>query len=135
MATNQTFQRKEVYKDFDLNFTRNPLTNDIAVKKDANAISQSVRNLVNTYFYERAFHPEIGCNVRNLLFQPADAITIVDLRTAIEDTIRNFEPRVQIEQILIEDNSERNHYHVRLLYSTRLLTQPTEFEFILERLR
>ena len=135
MSTNQTFQRTGVYKDFDMNFTRNPLTNDLAVKKDVNSISQSLKNLVNTNFYERPFHPEIGCNVRGLLFQPADAITMVDLRSAIRETIRNHEPRVKVEQILIEDNSDKNQYHVRLTYTTQMNVVPTEFAFILERLR
>lgn len=133
--TDQTFQRKEVYKDFDINFTRNPLTNDIAIKKDVNAISQSLRNLVFTNFYERPFHPEIGCNVRSLLFQPADAITIVDLRSAIKETINNYEPRVTIQSVFVEDNSDRNQYFVRIVYTTQIITTPTEFDFILERLR
>ena len=132
---NQTFQRTEVYKDFDINFQMNPLTGDISTKKDANAINQSLKNLVNTNFYERPFQPEVGCNIRAILFQPADPITIVDLRQAINQTIKNYEPRVNVISILVEDKSDYNAYNVKLVYNTVVEREPREFDFILERLR
>ena len=55
------------YKDVSLSFTRHPITGDIASLIDADAVKRSVRNLINTDFFERPFHPEIGSNIRKTL--------------------------------------------------------------------
>lgn len=135
MAVDQTFKRKNVYIDFDFNFTRNPLTDDIGVKKDANAIKQSVKNLVQTGFGERPFHPEIGSNVRNMLFEPVDPITTISLRNAIVETINNYEPRVSIVDVFVGDLSDRNAYEVKLIYNIISTNEVEEQNLTLERLR
>ena len=135
MATSHTFQRKDVFRDFDLSFNRNPLTNDIAVKTDINAINQSLKSLLNTNYYERPFQPRIGSNIKRILFEPADSITIADLKQAIRDTISNYEPRVNLFEVVIEDQSERNSYLVRVVYNINNREEPVSLAVILERLR
>jgi len=135
MATSQTFQRKNVFKDFDLSFSRHPLTNDIASKTDINAINQSIRSLLNTNYYERPFQPRIGSNIRKILFEPADPITIADLKQAIRETLGNYEPRVTLNSILIEDQSERNAYLIQISYTINSRQEPVQLAVVLERLR
>lgn len=135
MATQHTFKRSNIFRDIDLSFSRHPLTNDVGVKTDVNAINQSLRSLVATNFYERPFQPEIGCNIRALLFEPADPITIADLRQAITDTITNHEPRVQLLDLVIEDLSDNNAYNVRIVYQINMTQDPVHLDVILERLR
>ena len=130
-----TFENKNVYKDFDLSFSRNPLTNDIGKKTDANAINQSMKMLLNTSFYERPFRPQVGSNLRRILFEPADPITIQDLRASIETMILNHEPRVQILDIKINDNAENNAYDLTIEYSLVNLVQTQTFKTTLRRLR
>lgn len=135
MALQQTFQRSNVFRDFDLSFNKHPLQKDLSVKTDVNAINQSLRSLVNTNYYERLFQPEIGCNIRALLFEPADLITIADIRQAITDTIINHEPRVQLIQVVVEDQADNNTYLVKIIYTISYKTEPVVFDLILERLR
>lgn len=135
MATSHTFQRKDVFKDFDLSFSRHPLTNDIAIKSDINAINQSLRSLLNTNYYERPFQPRIGSNIKRILFEPADPITISDLKQAIRDTISNYEPRVNLIEVIVEDQSERNSYLIQLIYNINNREEPVSLAVILERLR
>ena len=130
-----TFENKNVYKDFDLSFSRNPLTNDIGKKTDANAINQSMKMLLNTSYYERPFRPQVGSNLRRILFEPADPITIQDLRASIESLILNYEPRVQILDIKINDNAENNAYDLTIEYSLVNLIQTQTFKTTLRRLR
>jgi len=130
-----TFENKNVYKDFDLSFSRNPLTNDIGKKTDANAINQSMKMLLSTSFYERPFRPQVGSNLRRILFEPADPITIQDLRASIESLILNYEPRVQILDIKINDNAENNAYDLTIEYSLVNLVQTQTFKTTLRRLR
>jgi len=130
-----TFENKNIYKDFDLSFSRNPLTNDIGKKTDANAINQSMKMLLSTSFYERPFRPQVGSNLRRILFEPADPITIQDLRASIESLILNYEPRVQILDIKINDNAENNAYDLTIEYSLVNLIQTQTFKTTLRRLR
>ena len=134
MAT-QTYQRKNVHQDFDLSFSRNPLTNDVSKKTDVNAINQSLHNLFSTTYYERPFRPTIGANLRKLLFEPADNITIIDMRAAIEETIINNEPRINIRDIKIFDVSDKNAYVVSIEYSIVSTRETKELKITLKRLR
>ena len=130
-----TFENKNIYKDFDLSFSRNPLTNDIGKKTDANAINQSMKMLLNTYYYERPFRPDVGSNLRRILFEPADVITIQDLRASIESLIINYEPRVSLIDIKIIDNAESNAYDISIEYRLNNMVQSQRFTTTLRRLR
>ena len=131
----QTFENKNIYKDFDLSFSQNPLTNDISKKTDANAITQSMRNLLNTSYYERPFRPNVGSNIRNILFEPADYITIQDLKAGIIETITNYEPRVSIIDVDVVDMEANNAYAVTVLYKLVNTTTAKELKITLKRLR
>jgi phage baseplate assembly protein W len=89
------------FKDIDLNFERHPVTNDVNVVEDAIAIKRSVKNLVQTNFYERPFHPELGCGVRGLLFENYSPLLEVFLKRKIEECLINYEPRIELTGILI----------------------------------
>ena len=100
------------YKDVSLSFTRHPITGDIASLIDADAVKRSVRNLINTDFFERPFHPEIGSNIRKTLFEPVDAATAETLSIYIEECIVNNEPRVELSSVRVDANIDRNGYNV-----------------------
>ena len=135
MAIQQTFQRKSKYNDVDLNFTKHPLTNDLAVKKGVAAVNQSVKNLIQTAFYERPFQPTLGSQARSLLFETADAITISNMRRVIKEVIQNHEPRVRIKNIVIRDMTDSNAYGIELRYEMKDIKTDENLSIVLERLR
>ena len=92
MAT--TKARTTTYIDLDLDFTRNPATNDVSFKKDEEAIKRSVRNLVLTNFGERKFHPEIGSDAYGYLFENMSPLTAHNLEREVQEVIEIYEPRV-----------------------------------------
>jgi phage baseplate assembly protein W len=132
---NHKVKNKNVYRDFDLSFNRHPLTNDVAVVIDDRAIEQSLKSLLATNFYERAFDPKIGSNIRKILFEPSDPITMADLRTGIRQTIENYEPRVSILGLVVEDNPDTNSYLISLTYTFAAASSPVTLKVTLERLR
>ena len=93
------------FKDIDLNFTRHPVSNDIGTLEDAIAIKRSVRNLIQTNYYERPFHPELGCGVRQLLFENYTPMTSIFLKRKIEEVLQNYEPRISLTSIVINDDN------------------------------
>jgi phage baseplate assembly protein W len=118
-----------------LNFTIHPIRKDINVHKNEFAIINSVKNLILTNFYERPFQPEIGSSVRNLLFENIDTIIAAQLERAIEETILNYEPRVQISNITAVARPDENKYSVQLEFFVINNSSPITIDFFLERIR
>ena len=135
MAQLQTYERTKIYKDFDLSFTVNPITGDLGTKSDANAIQQSIKTLINTNYFERPFQPTLGCNIRNILFEPVSPVVANDLKTVINDVLVNYEPRIVVKDIEIRDNSDTNSYFITIIYNIRSSKTINTFETVLKRLR
>ena len=135
MAIQETFQRKSKYLDFDLNFTKHPLTNDLVMKKGAAAINQSLKNIVQTAFYERPFNPELGCGVRELLFEPFTPMTKVFLERKIEEVLINYEPRVEVQNIAVDDDQDRNRLVVDIYFYVVGVPGPQVVQTFLQRVR
>ena len=135
MEIQETFQRKSKYLDFDLNFTKHQLTNDLVMKKGDSAINQALKNIVQTSFYERPFQPMFGSDARALLFEPVDSITIQNMRRVIESAIKNHEPRVNVIKIAIGDLVEANAYNIGITYELLDVNTNNEVNLVLERLR
>ena len=126
---------KNRYSDIDFSFTRTPGRNDIALSFDEMAVIRSVRYLMLTNNYERPFQPEIGSNIRKLLFEPIDYLTTNSLKSAIEPTINNFEPRVKLSQVTVRANEEKNSYDVSMEFYIGNNVEPTSINLILKRTR
>ena len=124
-----------IYQDLDLNFTQHPVRHDLVPLTDVDAIVASVRNLTSTNHYERPFHPEIGCNIRRLLFEPLSPFTAAGITRFIQETLDNFEPRVSVKRILSEPDPDRNGYLVTLEFYINVSAQLLSIQFLLERIR
>ena len=133
--SNNSKRATRIYKDLDLDFGRNTVTNDVNKLTDVEAVKRSVRNLINTNHFERPFHPEIGGNVRALLFEPMTPLTALNLQRKIEEVLKNFEPRANITQILADPDIDRNGYRLEIRFYVIGIQNPITVETFLERLR
>ena len=102
------------FKDLSASFQTNPLSNDLIALKNESAIARSVRNLVLTGQGERPFQPVLGTGVSRLLFENMDKLTASAIRSELRTTIENYEPRVEINEILVTADFERNAFDVTL---------------------
>ena len=133
--SNNSKRATRIYKDLDLDFGRNTVTNDVNKLTDVEAVKRSVRNLINTNHFERPFHPEIGGNVRALLFENMTPLTALNLQRKIEEVLNNFEPRAKITQILADPDIDRNGYRIEIKFYVIGVQNPITVETFLERLR
>ena len=125
-----------IYKDLNLNFSANPVTQDVTTVTDVNAVKRSVRNLLLTNHYDRPFHPEIGSNVQSLLFENFGPITGNQLSRQIEDMIANFEPRARVENVECVPLMDRNKYNVIVyFYVENMPAELQEFSTLLEQVQ
>ena len=123
------------YSDLDLTFTMHPVKKDIVLSVDDQAVIRAVRNLIMTNHYERPFHPEIGSNVRRMLFEPISPLTANHLQREIEDTIKNYEPRVKLQQVVVQVEPDKNYYSAIIKFFINNRTEPTTLNLVLQRLR
>ena len=128
------------FKDISLSFKRHPVTNDIGVLKNENAIKKSVRNLVQTIPSERFFNSTLGSDVRDSLFENNPGF--IDFGTAsvierqIQTTIENFEPRIDNLDVNVEPRPDTNEFEVNIFFDIIGQEFPEqEFTFILKATR
>lgn len=123
------------FRDLDLNFAIHPIRKDINTHKAEYAVINSVKNLILTNHFERPFQPEVGSNIRRLLFENVDVILAAQLEREIEETINNFEPRVQISSIVATPAPDENGYKVIMEFFVINNPDPIKINFFLERIR
>ena len=133
--TNESTRSSRIFKDLNLDFQQNTATKDIQKIKDVEAVKRSVRNLINLNYYEKPFHPEIGSNLRGLLFENITPQISHYMGKQIELLIKNYEPRCKMVEVVNKPNIERNGYSVSVSFYVINTPTPIQVETFLERLR
>ena len=104
------------FRDVSATFKVNPINFDIIAVRNENAIARSIRNLVLTAPGDVPFNPELGSRVNELLFENLDNLTASSIASEIENTTTTYEPRVNLEEVVVTANFENNSFDVRILY-------------------
>jgi len=123
------------FRDIDLDFNRNAVTNDVAVVEDVIAVKRSVKNLIQTNFYERPFHPELGCGIRELLFENFTPMTKIFLQRKIEEVLINYEPRINLQNVAVDDDQDNNRLVVDIYFYVVGVPGPQVVQTFLQRVR
>ena len=123
------------FRDIDLDFNRNTVTNDVNVVEDVIAIKRAVKNLIQTNFYERPFQPELGCGIRELLFENFTPMTKVFLQRKIEEVLVNNEPRIELQNVAVDDDQDRNRLVVDIYFYIIGVPGPQVVQTFLQRIR
>ena len=124
------------FKDISAVFEVNPLNDDLIVLKNSNAIARSIRNIIFTARGDKPFNPFFGSRVSELLFDPMDQITTLAIKTEIEETIKNFEPRVDLKEVQVDALYDDNEYSVVINYEIiGIDIDPQQLSFALELTR
>ena len=128
--------RSPAFKDISLAFTRHPVTDDIGVFTNENAIKRAVTNLVRTRIGERFFESLLGSAVEDSLFEQADPDNAQVLEDDIRLLLENFEPRVRRVDVRVIYPLDTNELTVTINYDIVGLAIPRQnIEFILQSTR
>ena len=123
------------YSDLNLQMMIHPQKKDIIPLKDDAAVRNAVRTLVVTNFFERPFQPTMGANLRSLLFEPADAITRLAIKDAIQNVLERHEPRIENINVIVETTSDETEYILAVVFSIKENDSVQDVEINLRRLR
>ena len=120
------------YKDISMSFDTNPLNNDLIALKNSSAIARSIRNIVFTQPGEKFFNPEFGSRVSESLFEVVDEVSTIAIRDEIRSSIINYEPRVNLLDVLVNPNPDENEMNVTIKYEiVGIDIPPQQLDFVL----
>ena len=124
------------FKDISMTFQSNPLNDDLIAIKNDNAIARSIRNIVFTTPGEKFFNPSFGSRITESLFENIDDITATIIVDEIRQSIDNYEPRVEVDDVKAFPNFENNSFDVTITYDVIGSEIPTqELQFVLQSSR
>ena len=133
--TNKSKRSAKIYKDLNLDFAQNTATKDIQKITDVESVKRSVRNLINLNHYDKPFHPEIGSNLRGMLFENITPQMSHAISKEIDLLIANYEPRCRLVEVNSQPAIDRNAYEVTISFYVVNHPEPVTVETFLERLR
>jgi|TARA_Y100000114_G_C11471610_1_gene191093 phage baseplate assembly protein W len=123
------------YSDLDLDFAKNPLSLDVNVKTDVDAVKRSIKNLIIPGRYERLFQPDLSAGVSGLLFEQLTPGTKNTIETRIRQTIQKNEPRANLRNVQVLEDFDNNELKVTVDFTVVNISRPVNLEFTLRRLR
>ena len=120
------------FKDISMSFETNPLNDDLIALKNSSAIARSIRNIVFTQPGEKFFNPEFGSRVSESLFEIVDEVSTIAIRDEIRSSIINYEPRVNLLDVLVNPNPDENEMNVTIKYEiVGIDIPPQQLDFVL----
>jgi phage baseplate assembly protein W len=125
----------KIYSDIDFTFTKKPVTGDVALSYDTQAVIRSIRNLLLTRNYERPFNPDLGSGLDGLLFELISPLTATAIEREIQTMVENYEPRATIDNVIATPLADQNAYNISLSFYIENATLPTTVTLLLERNR
>lgn len=123
------------YSDFDFRFLAHPQTGRLALKKNTESITQAVKLLIMTNVLERPFRPQLGSTIRRNLFENFGPFVSAEIKSSIEQAIKNIEPRAIILDVQANPDPDNTRLDIKLVYRPVNAAQPVEANFSLERLK
>ena len=124
------------FKDISLSFSKHPVTNDVTVLKNEDAIKKSVVNLCRTRLNERFFNELLGTSIEDSLFETNLTDIASFLEREISTLLKNYEPRINLTNVLIDSVVDSYELQIRIEYEITGLPFPTQnIEFLLQPTR
>jgi len=123
------------YTDIDFDFKAHPVSGDLILKHNEEAIKKAVRSLILTNKYDKPFQPDINGGVRELLFENMTPVTAVKLKSNIEFVLQQYEPRVKVLSVNVVQNDDNNNIEVTIQFAMENQPEPVIVTTVLERTR
>jgi phage baseplate assembly protein W len=124
------------FKDVSASFLVSSLNYDLISLKNENAIARSLRNLVLTLPGERFFNENLGSNVSKSVFENLDNVSASIIQSEIENTINNYEPRVNLRDVKVRPDFDNNSFDVTITYEIiGIDVLPQQLTFALQQTR
>jgi phage baseplate assembly protein W len=128
-------RKRILYRDLHKDLTVNPISNDLALRTNEDAIKESLKNLILTDRGERLMQPNLGSDVRASLFENATPVTLKVLEERVREVINNFEPRVSVIDVDVISLYDDNRVKVTIYFYVKNQEDPQSVDVFIERIR
>ena len=128
-------KKQELYSDFFMNLDENPVSEDLARKTNEEAVKASIKNLLLTDKGERPYQPNLGCNIRQMLFDNMTPDTIILMKEVIRDTLEAYEPRADIIGVDVRSSVDDNQVNIAVVFKVINSSEPVTLVTSLTRVR
>jgi phage baseplate assembly protein W len=127
--------RSSLFSDFHKDMTQNPISEDLAVKRDEEAVKEAIKNLILTDRGERLMQPLVGGNIRAMLFENNTPATIKIIQETVKETIRIYEPRATLLDVIVQSSLDESTVQIAIYFYINNVEQPITLTVFLERTR
>ena len=124
-----------IYQDFKKDLEISPLSSDLTLHKDEDAVKESIKNLILTDRGERLMQPDLGGNISAMLFENITPSTLKLIEDNVRTTITLYEPRAELQNVAVTSNIDDNTVRVRITFYIKNVQQPVDLDVFLERTR
>ena len=124
-----------IYTDFKKTLEKSPVSADLTLFKDEDSVKESIKNLILTDRGERLMKPNLGGNIRAMLFENITPGILKLIEDRVESTIKLYEPRAELQQVVASSNIDDNVVSVKIVFYVRNVQQPITLDVFLERTR
>lgn len=128
-------KKRNLYSDFRKDLDINPFTKDLALRKDEDAVKESIKNLILTDRGERLFRPNLGGDIRATLFENNTPATMKLIQESVKETINTYEPRATLIDVETYSNYNETTVTVNVIFYVRNKQEPVTVSVFLERIR
>ena len=128
-------KRISLYSDLYKDLTQNPTNGDLALRRDEEAVKESIKNLILTDKGERLMQPLIGGNIRAMLFENLTHAVLKMIEEQVFITIEEYEPRAELIDVEVKSAIDDNTVEVTIRFYITNITQPIQLNVFLERIR
>lgn len=128
-------KKLNLYADFRKDLAVSPVSNDISLLKDEDAVKDALKNLMLTDRGERLMQPNLGGGIKELLFENLTPATLTMIKDRVEECIKSYEPRAELVNVAVKSKIDDNFVAVNIEFYVRNVEQPITLDVILERTR
>ena len=116
----------KAFKDINLSFKRHPVTNDLVVIKNEDAIKQSVKNIIFTILGEKPFLPLFGSKMNSALFELDTNFNETKISDEISSVLLNNEPRISNIIVSVSNPQDSHELNVTIQYDITGISAPSQ---------
>lgn len=127
--------QREIYSDITKDMVKSPINRDVMKKANDAAVKEALKNLLMTRKGERLFHPEIGCGLKDMIFDILTPDKVVLIKELIKETIENHEPRVNVIDIDVLPDIDSGKINITLVFNVINIETPVTYTITVERIR
>jgi phage baseplate assembly protein W len=128
-------KKTNLYADFRKDLAISPLSGDITLLKDEDAVKDALKNLLLTDRGERLMQPDLGGGIKELLFENMTPAVLTLIKDRVEECVKTTEPRAELVSVQVSSNIDDNFVGVKIVFYVRNVEQPITLDVILERTR